>query len=75
MSQFILRYGGSSSIPEDHIENLRTIPGFKVIDRSPKMLLVGGDESALREKLKDMPGWTIHTEGAYPLPDTRQKIG
>jgi hypothetical protein len=75
MSQFILRYGGSSSIPEDHLESIRTIPGLKVIDQSPQMLLVGGDESALREKLKDMPGWSIHTETAYPLPDTRQKIG
>ena len=74
MSQFILRYGDSSSIPEDHMESIRAIPGLKVIDQSPKMLLVGGDESTLREKLKDMPGWSIHTENAYPLPDTRQKI-
>lgn len=74
MSQFILRYGGSSSIPEDHMESIRSIPGLKVIDQSPKMLLVGSDESTLREKLKDMPGWSIYPENAYPLPDTRQKI-
>jgi hypothetical protein len=75
MSQFILRYGGSSSMPEDHLESIRTIPGLKVIDQSPKMLLVGGgDESLLREKLKDMPDWSIHTEMAYSLPDTRPKI-
>jgi hypothetical protein len=75
MSQFILRYGGSSSIPEDHLESIRTVPGLKVLDQSPKMLLVDGDESTLREKLRDKPGWSIHTQSAYPLPDTRQKIG
>jgi hypothetical protein len=38
------------------------------------MLLVGGEESALREKLKNLPGWSIHPENAYPLADTRQKV-
>jgi hypothetical protein len=75
MSRFILRYGGSSSIPAESLKSIRTIPGLEVIDQSPKMLLVGGEESALREKLKDMPSWSMHAESAYPLPDVRQKIG
>jgi len=38
------------------------------------MLLVDADESSLRAQLKAMPGWSIHPEQSYPLPDTRKKI-
>jgi len=38
------------------------------------MLLVDGEESTLRDKLKEMPGWSIHSEKSYPLPDTREKL-
>jgi hypothetical protein len=75
MSRYILRYGGSQSVPAEHLDSIRSIPGLKVVDTSPKMLLVDGEESTLREKLKEMPGWSIHPEQGYPLPDTRQKIG
>jgi hypothetical protein len=75
MNRYILRYGGASSIPDAHLENIRSIPGLKVIDESPKMLLVDGEEPSLREKLKDMPEWSIHPEQDYPLPDTRKKLG
>lgn len=74
MSRYILRYGGSQAIPTEHSESIRSIPGIKVIDESPKMLLVDGDESSLHEKIKQMPGWSIHPEKEYPLPDTRQKL-
>ncbi len=75
MNRYILRFGGSSSIPAGHLESIRSIPGLQVIDQSPQMLLVSGEESALQEKLKEMPGWSIHPESQYPLPDTRHKLG
>jgi hypothetical protein len=74
MSRYVLRYGGSQSVPPDHLQSIRAIPGLHVLDQSPKMLLVDADESSLRERLKGMPGWSIHPEQAYPLPDTRKKI-
>lgn len=74
MSRYILRYGGSQETPAEHVESIRSVPGIQVIDESPKMLLVDGEESALREKIKDLPGWSIHPEKGYPLPDTRQKL-
>lgn len=73
MNRYILRYGGGATMPATHVENIRSIPGLEVIDESPKMLLVGGEESSLREKLKDLPGWSIHPEQEYSLPDTRKK--
>jgi hypothetical protein len=75
MSRYILRYGGLQSIPADHVNSIRSLPGVQVIDESPKMLLVEGEDSALREKIKEMPEWSIHPEKGYPIPDTRQKLG
>jgi hypothetical protein len=74
MGRYILRYAQSSSAPTDHLESIRATPGLKVIDESPKMLLVDADESVLRRKLQSMPGWSLHSEQGIPLPDTRQKI-
>jgi hypothetical protein len=35
---------------------------------------VDADEASLRARLEGMPGWSIHPEQSYPLPDTRKKI-
>jgi len=75
MSQYVLQYHGDSHAPVEHLESIRSTPGLKVIDESPNMMLVGGEVSALREKLKEMPGWSINPEMEYPMPDTRQKLG
>jgi hypothetical protein len=74
MSRYILRYAQPQSAPAEHLESILATPGLQVIDQSPKMLLVDAEESALREKLKGLPGWSMHTELGYPLPDTRQKL-
>jgi hypothetical protein len=74
MGRYILRYAQSQAAPADHVHAIRSMPGVQVLDESPKMLLVDADESALREKLKGMPGWSMHNEQGYPLPDTRKKI-
>jgi hypothetical protein len=75
MTRYVLRYLGSSDVPGEHLDTIRSTPGLKVLDESPKMLLVDGDESALQEKLKNLPEWSIHPEVNYQLPDTRQKLG
>ena len=74
MSRYILRYGGSQSAPPEHVQSIRATPGLRVLDQSAKMLLVDADESSLRAQLERMPGWSMHPEQSYPLPDTRKKI-
>lgn len=74
MARYILRYGKSPSAPVEHVQSILAIPGIRVIDKSPNMLLVDADESALRSKLLGMPGWSVNPEQQYPLPDTRRKI-
>jgi hypothetical protein len=38
------------------------------------MILVDGDESTLNEKLKEMPGWSLHPEQTYSIPDARKHL-
>ena len=75
MGRYILRYDRSPAAPEEHVQSILGIQGLHIVDRSQKMLLVDADESALREKIKDLHGWSIHAEQQYPLPDTRKKVG
>lgn len=74
MPRYVLRYGEARPTPSEHVQQIRATPGVHVLDESPNMLLVDGQESALREKLKKLPGWSMHPEQDYPLPDTRQRI-
>jgi hypothetical protein len=74
MARYILRYGNGPSAPEDHVQTILAAKGIRVIDQSPKMLLVDADEAALRGKLSGLQGWTCHPEQQHPLPDTRYKI-
>jgi hypothetical protein len=74
MGRYILRYGKAPSAPEEHVQTILSTQGVQVIDKSPNMLLVEGDEAALRKKIDDLQGWSLHPEQQYPLPDTRHKI-
>jgi hypothetical protein len=74
MARFILRYGASAAAPAEHVQNIRAMPGIRVIDQSPKMLLVDADEAALRDKIKSLPGWSVHVEHQIQLPDTRKTL-
>jgi len=74
MGRYILRYGNAQSAPEAHVQTILATKGIRVIDKSPNMLLVDGDEAALRKKLGGLEGWSLHPEQQYPLPDTRHKI-
>jgi hypothetical protein len=75
MKRYILRYTGTTSAPADHVASILATPGTTVVDRSPKMLLVDGEEPALRKTLKSMPEWSLHSEQTLSLPDTRKRIG
>jgi hypothetical protein len=74
MGRYILRFRGAPAAPDAHVQSIAAARGVKVIDKSPNMLLVDGDEAVLRKQLEGMPGWSLHTEQQIPLPDTRHKI-
>jgi hypothetical protein len=74
MGRYVLRYGNGPSAPGEHVETILSTEGVRLIDKSPKMLLVDGDEAALRRKIGGLQGWSLNPEQQVPLPDTRKKI-
>jgi hypothetical protein len=74
MARFILRYSGAAA-PEEHAAMVAAAPNVTVVDRSPKMMLVEANEEDAHELAKRMPGWSVHPEVTYNIPDTRKRIG
>ena len=74
MARYILRYSGDAA-PEEHAGIVTAAPNIKVIDRTPKMILLEGDESDARHLADQLPGWTLHPEVQYKMPNTRKSIG
>ncbi len=72
VGRLILRYTGAGAIPGGHIEQLRS--RLRVVDESPRMLLVEGEEEDVRRALAPLEGWSVSREKTYPIPDTRKLI-
>ncbi len=73
MSRFILRYSGGAP-PQEHTDLVAAAPNVKVVDRSPKMMLIEADENVAKNLASQMRGWTLHPEVQYRIPDTRKGI-
>lgn len=74
MARYVLRYKHAAQAPSSDLEKIRAAANLKVVDESPRMLLVEGEEQAAHASVQDMDGWTVTPESMTPLPDTRQKI-
>lgn len=75
--RFILRFRGSGaqSIAQADIARVRALRHATVLDdSSPRMLLVEGSETELKNLLATMPGWIMTREQMIPLPDPRPKV-
>jgi hypothetical protein len=73
MARFILRYSGGTA-PEEHAALAAAAPNVKIIDRSPKMMLIEADDQDAKDLAARLSGWTIHPEVQYRLPDARKRI-
>ena len=71
MGRFVVRFRGQGNPPERLAERLRALPA-EVIDDAGRMLLVEGDEAALRAAL---PGedWLIAPERQYSVAAARPR--
>jgi len=74
MARYILRYRHAAEAPRSDLEKIRGAPNLKVVDESPRMVLVDADEDAAHATVHGMDGWTVTPETMTPLPDTRKKI-
>jgi hypothetical protein len=43
---------------------------LRVLDRSPRMLLVEGSGTGIRQVLARLPGWVADEEAVVPVPTT-----
>ena len=76
-TRFVLRYSGPRTAAADPARlsaRLGAAAGVKVLDESPRMLLVEGSRPALDRALKDIEGWEVIPETTTPLPDPRPRI-
>jgi hypothetical protein len=66
--RFVLYYKGSGMPDAEDISRIAERPGVHLIDRElPRLALVEGPETSLRELIKDLPGWTIGPERLIKL--------
>jgi hypothetical protein len=72
--RFVLRYTGEAEMPDDDVRRIGLLTGHRIIDKSPRMLLVDVDEGPLRELVESMPDWVLAPEQGYSVPDTRKRI-
>jgi len=75
MARFVLRYSGDTAAPQEHAAIADAAPDLKILDRTPRMMLVEGEEDAARNLAARLSGWTVHPEVQYQIPDTRKHIG
>jgi len=74
LNRFILRFRGDEN-PRDQIDRICALPGMKLIDESPRMLLVEGPGDLLRDLIESMPDWVITPQKTMSLPtDPRPRI-
>ena len=74
MKRFIVRFTGKEDPPAADLHRIRTLPRAKVIDSSPRMLLVEAPDAALNNLVRSIPAWTVCAEEFIPLPNPRPKL-
>jgi len=74
MKLFVVRYTGANEPPPDDLRRLLHVPGTKVVDISPRMLLVEAQTDALTELVNSIPYWTIAPETFVPPPSPHRMV-
>jgi len=75
LGRYVLRYLGDGPKPPADVSRARQAPGVTVVDESPKMLLIEGDDASLAGLAEAFPGWAVTPEQTYSIPDARKRLG
>ncbi len=68
MSRYVLRYRGAGQPPAGELAHIER--SLRVVDRSPRMLLVEDSGRSLGQVLAALPGWVAAEESVVPVPTT-----
>jgi hypothetical protein len=71
MPRFILRFNGPAAPPDNVTQIKKTC---KVVDESPRMLLVECAEGEANRIAEDFPGWKASPEVQYKHPDPPVRV-
>lgn len=75
VARFILRYLGAGELPDEDLARVRALCDSRIVDQTPRMLLVDAAGDHVHQLVKTMPQWAVAPETVTPLPDTRKRIG
>lgn len=70
-TRFVLRRRQPGGITPELEQEVARLPGVTVQDRSPRMLVVGGDEDTLQRFVQSREGWLLFPERTYRMGDPR----
>jgi hypothetical protein len=71
MERYVLRFRGSVA-PGDQVKALQR--QVKVVDSSPKQLLIEADDDQLERLKSDFPEWMVAKEVTYKIPETPVRV-
>ena len=73
MPRFILRHLCQGPAPQAVVKRVRALPDAKIVEETPRMLLVESTDDLLRSALDNPANWLIVPEQQVPMPDARPK--
>ena len=74
MSRYILRYKAPGTKPQQDLTRIRETDGVNILDESPRMLLVEGDDEKIKSLRNQLSDWLVTPEVQISVPDTRYRI-
>ncbi len=74
MERYILRFRGPGAAPTEDVSRIGRQSNVRIVDSSPKMLLVEADSAAIKKLQSTFDQWRVSEENTVPLPDTRARI-
>jgi hypothetical protein len=74
MARYVLRFTGRGAPPQQHRERIAKLPDAKIVDETPKMLLVEAPPETINRLSQELPDWTSTLERTISLPDPKPKL-
>jgi len=74
MERYILRYRGSGPKPDCDVLRVEQEPETKILEETPRMLLVEGSKERIDDLVAGLPDWVASAEQTYALPDPRPRV-
>ncbi len=70
--RYILRFRGRGQAPSADVERIER--AVRVVDRSPRMLLVEATAPRVARLVESLPRWVAAEDQLVPVPDARPRV-